>query len=61
MKAKTTTPSRKLGDDRNEPANKQRKRDQNFSQSRDVHENRGTVQSRLAGRTSTPSGKTKKR
>lgn len=61
MKTKPKSASRKLGDDRNEPANKQRKRDKNFSQSRDVHENRGTVQTRLTGRTSAAAGQAKRR
>jgi hypothetical protein len=44
MKAKAKTTSRKLGDDRNETANKARPRDKNFKQSRDIHEDRGTRQ-----------------
>ena len=47
MKKKTATPakaSRKKGPDRNEAATKQKPLDKNFKQSRDIHEDRGTVQ-----------------
>jgi hypothetical protein len=37
---------RKRGDDRNEPAKKHRKSVRNFSQSRDIREDRGTRQSK---------------
>lgn len=39
--------SRKLGDKRNELAKKHRKDSRNFSQSRDVREDRGRMQSRF--------------
>lgn len=38
---------RKLGDDRNEEAVKHRKDVQNFSQSRDIRDDRGTRQRRV--------------
>lgn len=41
MKAKTT---RKFGANRNDPARKPRFRDNNFSQSRDIREDRGERQ-----------------
>lgn len=40
----------KLGDDRNEIANKPRKLKANFKQSRDVREDRGTRQNKMSGR-----------
>lgn len=36
--------SHKLGANRNEPAKRLRKRDRNFAQSRDIHEDRGERQ-----------------
>ena len=48
-----TTPAksvRKLGANRNEPAKKAKKRDANFSQSRDIHEDRGARQAKTVFR-----------
>lgn len=51
MKKPTTkTLTRKPGDQRGETARKARRVDQNFAQSRDLHESRGTVQSHLGRR-----------
>jgi hypothetical protein len=49
---KTTKPTNKPGANRNEPAKKARKRDANFAQSRDIHEDRGARQAKTAGRSS---------
>ncbi len=49
VQAKADLVSSKLGDNKNEDAVKLRKTDKNFSQSRDIHESRGTVQSQRGG------------
>lgn len=56
MKKKTAAPAkatRKKGPDRNEDAAKQKPLDKNFKQSRDIHEDRGTVQRKTGTATRT--------
>ena len=56
MKNKPEAPSkaiRKKGPDRNEDATKQKPLDKNFKQSRDIHEDRGTVQRKTGTATRT--------
>ena len=56
MKKKTAAPAkatRKKGLDRNEDATKQKSLDKNFKQSRDIHEDRGTVQRKTGTATRT--------
>lgn len=40
-------PSHKRGDDKNEMAVKHRKAAKNFKQSKDIHEDRGTIQKKM--------------
>jgi len=49
MKAKSQKISHKLGANQKEPAVKARKRDPNFSQSRDLREDRGERQIKMGG------------
>jgi hypothetical protein len=49
MKAKSGKITHKLGANQKEPAVKTRKRDPNFKQSRDVHEDRGERQIKMGG------------
>ena len=44
MKSKSTSVQRKKGPDRNETAVKSHPPDKNFKQSRDIHEDRGSMQ-----------------
>jgi hypothetical protein len=44
MKSKSTSAQRKKGPDRNEKAVKSHPPDKNFKQSRDIHEDRGSMQ-----------------
>ena len=60
MKTKSPKVTRKLGDDRNEAAKKARTTDKNFKQSRDVHEDRGRVQSKIGKSVHTSKGKARK-
>ena len=56
MNKKTAAPAkatRKKGPDRNEDATKQKPLDKNFKQSRDIHEDRGTVQRKTGSATRT--------
>ena len=48
MASKPRTPTHKLGANRKEFARKQRKRDANFAQSRDIREDRGERQIKAA-------------
>ena len=52
---------RKLGSESHDAAKKPRKIDRNFRQSADIGEDRGMVQTRLAGSCVTPRGTTKRR
>ncbi len=60
MKFKPAKVARKLGDDRNEKAVNQPILDHNFKQSRDVHEDRGRVQSKLGKSVHTDKGKARR-
>jgi hypothetical protein len=60
MKTKPAMVMRKLGDDRNETAKKARTTDKNFKQSRDVHEDRGCVQSKMGKSVHTDKGKARR-
>jgi hypothetical protein len=56
MKAKPAVKiaSRKLGVEAHDPAARPRRLDRNFSQSKDIHEDRGTVQSQMGRRKQGP-------
>jgi hypothetical protein len=56
-KTKPTLARRKLGSEAHDQAAKPRKIDHNFRQSTDIGEDRGSVQSRLAGRRGVGGGK----
>jgi hypothetical protein len=60
-KKKPLIAKRKLGAKAHDPAKKPRKIDRNFRQSSDIGEDRGTVQTRLAGYRRTGRGKAKVR
>jgi hypothetical protein len=60
-KKKPLIAKRKLGSKAHDIAKKPRKIDRNFRQSADIGEDRGSVQSRLAGKRVTPRGSTKRR
>jgi hypothetical protein len=51
--------SRKLGVKANETAKKVRKLDRNFAQSRDIHEDRGAIQSHLSQQKRAATGRQK--
>lgn len=63
MKAKKqpAIATRKLGNESHDAAKKPRRIDRNFRQSSDIAEDRGSKQTRLAGRRVTPRGSTKRR
>jgi hypothetical protein len=60
-KKKPLIAKRKLGSESHDAAKKPRKIDRNFRQSADIGEDRGMVQTRLAGSGVTPRGSTKRR
>jgi len=60
MKTKPIPKStRKLGPNTRESARKARRRDPNFAQSKDIHEDRGAIQAHLAALKAPPSPKRK--
>lgn len=60
MKTKPEKVTHKLGNDCNETAVKARQTDRNFKQSRDVHEDRGCVQSKMGKSVHTDKGKARR-
>ena len=60
-KKKPQIAKRKLGTESHDAAKKPRKLDRNFRQCSDIGEDRGSVQTRLAGSSKTPRGSTKRR